>query len=173
MITSFSRRVTVSWKHVVLTANGQKVVVSTITTKKHSSFGLMRKISSVLFQCSLVLILVQYLSVWAELVQLSKTLLNLLSHKTLVTWPHALLTLELPFVQVYTSTCLIWVKKKTNSKQSQTDSTFKSVVLMVNIPKQTITFMTSQIKEDSVDLKSLSYKICTMVSRQWLPKKKN
>lgn len=130
---------------------------------KHSLFGLMKKISSELFQCSLVQVLLKFLIDLVELLLILKLYFNFQEMITLVISHLVQLTLVPLLELLYISSFLNYRRIKNFSNKLLISFMFRLEASTENIQKLMMEHMIFQIKEDLEDLKEIWYKIWLMV----------
>ena len=151
--------------HVDSTETGLKEEASSITTRRPSSSGSMRRINSESSPCSKVPILEQSFPDSQLLPSRLSKSLGSLWMIALVILHHAPLILVPLSEPRYTSSYHFLVSRRISSRLLPTSTMCRLEVSMVNILRLMMASLISQTEEDLVDPKLTSFKTCTMELR--------
>ena len=152
--------------HAVLTGTGQRAEVSSTTTRRPSSSGSMKRISSESFQCRMVPTSEQFSGDWLQLLQRLRKLPGSLTITSSVTSPHALQTSARPSEPRFTSLYPTLDRGSRSLKQLLTATKSRFAAFTASIRSQLTTFMTSRTRGDLVCPRSSLFKTCITVSKQ-------
>ena len=167
LITSYSKAVTNILRVAASSATGPKHAESSTTTTKLSLCGSTKRISFVSSRCSLAPTSDRSSRDYQPQLLRLRRRPSSPTTLTLATSPHAPPILELECALRYISSFQSYPRKKTNSKQSLTSTTSRSVAPMENILRAMTVSTIFPTSVDSDAPKSISSRICTMVLKPW------